>query len=245
LAVPAVQAAGQCLPPDAPAAISARNTLVAAYQADSLGAFWSSYHVQGGSEEIVVVDELAKCRTAIATLIEAGRLDAPFPRAILLRAGDRFVLLSQGEWASTFAQLDEFDDRITLHPRRDATLIVALGEPPPPTSSLCFGAETDFSRFTSARIRRSLTDPRGAKYQELLGTGDEVIQSLNHVDDAETCARAIAAIRAHLDRTDATVRIALFRVGRGFWAASSAPRAGEWSMTFILDATATRVVGQD
>ncbi len=67
-----------------------------------------------------------------------------------------------------------------------------------------------------------------------------------HIVSADTtaCSKAIELIAAHEKLDPATIRPALIRAGSIYWAEDGSLRAGEWTLTFILDSALTRVVGQ-
>lgn len=252
LAVPVGSVRGQCLAADAPAAIAARDSLrmwfrLAPRWSDDRG-FWSPYALPGGADDLVVVEDPARCRRAIIAITAERDRDLTTLRPVLIRAGHRYLMVPAEEFANGWPWLAEFDSTMTLLLPRDRLSSMNTGGSQdvllPASESRCLGPEYGASRALLGVIQRVLTDPRQRWYSDLLGVTGTPLEAVRQVGAGPTCSLAIEAIQAHFRRPDRAVRMILFRVGAFHWAEVTYPSHGEWSYVFILDSAATRVIGQ-
>jgi hypothetical protein len=193
-------------------------------------------------DSIVIVTDPALCRRA-ADIIA---LDVNVPKdrfSIVLGRVKANHVAQTNQPMGAFQELFVFDSTMALLLPRD-TLMSISNAPTPATESKCFGPENDFSRSVGGKIRFVLTDPRQSWYRNLLGVSGIPADSVHHVADDALCVRAIETIKRYFYWHHEHVQLTLFRVGRFHWAETSWPSAGEWSLVFILDSTATRVMGQ-
>lgn len=252
LAWPRATAAAQCVGPAAPVAIAARDSLRSWFRADSAFngpyGFWRSYQLSRGAREIVIVDDPARCRGALAAIKTQRGRDLTNLSPVVIRAGARYLVLPAGEFTRGWPWHAEFDSTMTLLLPRDRLSTVVTGGGPDPqlpaSESRCHDGDLGYTKTIAGKIRKVLTDPRQLWYRDLLGITGASIDSVTHVGPGLTCSLAIQAIQAHYQRPDRAVQVALFRVGDVLWADVSYPRIGEWTLVFILDRSGTKVLGQ-
>jgi hypothetical protein len=192
------------------------------------------------TDSFVWVTDAATCRQAVESIAKDAEVSADSFTIVLARIGRYYVGESDRQiavWDRTFV----FDSTMTLQWLRDTLVSISnFYQGPPPTESRCHDANLP----VLGKIRFVLTDPRQQWYRDLLGINGIPVDSVHHVAGATTCARARESIKRYFNGHHEHVQFTLFRVGRFHWAETSYPMAGEWSLVFILDSTATRVVGQ-
>lgn len=246
LALPAGALAGQCLSVDNPDAIEMRDSWRAMLVLGEAPGVWRFFGLTSEQKDsIVLVDEPTLCERAARAIAEFRGVPVGEFTFALMRAGSGYLAQSSDLRINGMQTTYEFNGEMELRLPRDTLATINIGGPsPPPTESVCYGPEVGFSKSIAGKIRNVLTNPRVQVLRDIFDLNGISPDSVWHVSDEATCQRALAAIKAYRGLPDEHVTMTLFRVGRFHWAESTWPRGGEFTTLFLLDSTATRVVGQ-
>lgn len=246
LAFPGGDLAAQCLAVDSPEAIEMRDSWRAMLVLGEAPGVWRWLGLTSAQKDsIILVDEPALCERAAKAIAEFRGVAVDDFTFALMRAGSGYLAQSSDLRINGMQTTYEFNGEMSLRLPRDTLASINIGGPsPPPTASVCYGPEVGFTKSIRGKIHNVLTQPRSQVLRDIFGLNGISADSAWHVSDEATCARALAAIKAHRGLPDEHVTMTLFRVGLFHWAESTWPRGGEFTTLFFLDSTATRVVTQ-
>lgn len=243
LAIPAGVLDGQCLSVDDTDAIAMRDSWRTMLVLGELPPLWRRLGLTVAQKDsIVLIDEPDRCERAARAIAEFRDVTVGEFTFALMRAGSGYLAQSSDLRVNGMQTTYEFDGEMALWQPLDT---VNIGGPsPPPTASVCYGPEVGFSKSIRGKIHNVLTQPRMQVLRDRFGLNGISPDSVWHVSDEATCARALAAIKDYRRIPGEHVTMTLFRVGPFHWADATWPRGGEFTTLFLLDSAATRVVGQ-
>jgi hypothetical protein len=108
----------------------------------------------------------------------------------------------------------------------------------------CLSPEVAHSKSVFGKVRSTLSRERTAAVRAAMGLHRLPEDSVSLVVDPAVCRRAAIAVGTHESVDPNDVHLVLVRIGSQHWAEDQQFSGGEWPLVFILDSTASRVLGQ-